>query len=119
MSYILNIYFQSKHKTDIKTSVMYYCGKPHTVTLDYVIDIGDGDIRYSMTNASNIIMKNLFFFNYSDFRLSYYPHRLDIFTEMVKNIFGHTAKYMMFGDFQPLNSIEDPAFYIHVVEKLK
>lgn len=55
----------------------------------------------------------------SDFRLSYYPHRLQVFRSMLKDIFGHTAKSSIYGDFQPLNEIEDPAFYIHVIEKLK
>uniref|UniRef100_A0A336N068 Glycine N-methyltransferase n=1 Tax=Culicoides sonorensis TaxID=179676 RepID=A0A336N068_CULSO len=93
------IYYNSKQKTDIKTSVLYVGGKADTVTLDYVIDMGNGDV--------------------SDFRLAYYPHRLDVFRRMLKDIFGHTAKSQLFGDFKPLNEIEDPAFYIHVFEKLK
>ncbi|XP_063707972.1 glycine N-methyltransferase [Culicoides brevitarsis] len=92
------IYYNSNHKIDIKTSVLYVAGKPDTVTLDYVIDLENGDV--------------------SDFRLSYYPHRLEVFRNILKEIFGHAAKSNIYGDFQPLDEIVDPAFYIHVIEKL-
>jgi len=52
------IYYNSKHTSDIKTSVLYIEGKPYLITLDYLINIGD-DI--------------------SEFRLSYYPHKLEVF----------------------------------------
>lgn len=34
--FLINIY-QSKHMTDIKTSVLYVAGQPNMVTLDYLI----------------------------------------------------------------------------------
>jgi glycine N-methyltransferase len=36
---------------------------------------------------------------------------------MLAGVFAPTAKSTIYGDFKPLNQIEDPAFYIHVVEK--
>jgi glycine N-methyltransferase len=44
------IYYNSKHMTDIKTSVLYVCGKPALVTLDYLVDTSpiydkDGEIN--------------------------------------------------------------------------
>lgn len=94
------IYYNSQHKTDIKTSVLYVSGEPSMVTLDYVI-CADGE-------------KN-------EFRLSYYPHRLEVFKKMLKEVFGHTSKYDLYGDFKALDDVTNPnpAFYIHVVEKFK
>lgn len=52
------------------------------------------------------------------FRLSYYPHRLDEFKGLLKEAFGEACKHTVFGDFKQLDEISDPAFYIHLVEKL-
>jgi len=51
------------------------------------------------------------------FRLSYYPHRLAEFSELLKGVFRNEGKHSVFADFQPLGSVERPAYYIHVVEK--
>lgn len=83
--------------TDIKTSVLYISGQPALVTLDYLIETGNG---------------------VSEFRLSYYPHRLEIFKNILKEIFGATTKHSIFGDFKTLKAGDaPPAFYIHVLEK--
>lgn len=59
-------------------------------------------------------------FIHSEFRLSYYPHRLSVFKQILKEIFDKPTKHDIFGDFKPLkDSDEHPAFYIHVVEKKK
>jgi hypothetical protein len=63
------------------------------------------------------ILMILQFHAYSQFRLSYYPHRLDSFTGLLKEAFGQDVKHQVFGDFKPLGEISEPAFYIHVVEK--
>lgn len=89
--------------TDIKTSVLYVSGKPAIVTLDYMISL---DSEKS-GNPESI----------NEFRLSYYPHRLTVFRDMLAEVFGHGAKHTIYGDFKPLNQIEDPGFYIHVLEK--
>lgn len=86
--------------TDIKTSVLYVSGKPRIVTMDYMINLDEDNPEYM-----------------SEFRLSYYPHRLTVFRDMLTETFSHGAKHTIYGDFKPLNQIEDPGFYIHVLEK--
>ncbi|XP_032682054.1 glycine N-methyltransferase [Odontomachus brunneus] len=97
------IYYNSQHMTDIKTSVLYVSGKPAIVTLDYMISLDSEN----PDNPESI----------NEFRLSYYPHRLTVFRDMLTEVFGHGAKHTIYGDFKPLNQIEDPGFYIHVLEK--
>lgn len=83
--------------TDIKTSVLYVGGQPSIITLDYII------------NANN---------ECNEFRLSYYPHKLKIFGQMLAKCFGPKAKHHIYGDFKQLNELNStPAFYIHVLEK--
>jgi len=89
--------------TNIKTSVLYVSGKPKIVTMDYMIALNEEN----KDNPEHI----------SEFRLSYYPHRLTIFRDMLIETFGHKAKHTIYGDFKPLNQVEDPEFYIHVLEK--
>lgn len=88
---------------DIKTSVLYVSGKPKIVTMDYMIALDD-------KNENNFEYIN-------EFRLSYYPHRLTVFRDMLDEIFNHEAKHTIYGDFKPLNQIKDPGFYIHVLQK--
>ncbi|CAB3370121.1 Hypothetical predicted protein [Cloeon dipterum] len=98
-----SIYYNSKHTTDIKTSVLLVNGEAQMVTMDYVMDISD------IASAGED--------HESHFRLSYYPHRLAGFTNMLAEVFDKKAKNTIYGDFKPLKEIEDPAFFIHVVEK--
>ncbi|XP_026478230.1 glycine N-methyltransferase-like isoform X4 [Ctenocephalides felis] len=100
------LYYNSTHTADIKTSVLLVGGEPALVSLDYMIDTSDG-------KSGN---KKFYF---SEFRLSYYPHRLSVFKQMLKEIFGNGATYTIYGDFKPIDAIQNPAFYIHVVEKHK
>ena len=58
-------------------------------------------------------------YSHRKFRLSYYPHRVAKFTALLNEIFGSNAKQSVFGDFKSFGEIEDPAFYIHIVEKPK
>lgn len=51
------------------------------------------------------------------FRLSYYPHQLDEFTRLLREIAGPKAVHTIYGDFKPLGEVVTPAYYIHVVEK--
>ena len=81
-------------------TVLYVSGKPALVTLDYLISTGVGS-------------------EVSEFRLSYYPHKLSVFKTILKDIFGQTAKHVIYGDFKELSEVENPAFLIHVVEKNK
>lgn len=88
---------QSQHMTDIKTSVLYVGGQPSVITLDYVINAGDDN---------------------NEFRLSYYPHKLNTFSKILAECFGCRMNHQIFGDFKQLNEYLNPAFYIHVVEKI-
>lgn len=92
-----SILVQSSSMTDIKTSVLYVNAAPALVTLDYLIKTTDAET--------------------SEFRLSYYPHKLDVFTDMLRTIFGERAEHRIFGDFKTLDVEPTPAFYIHVVAK--
>lgn len=97
------IYYNSEHMLDIKTSVLYVSGKPRVITLDYMI----AQDEENKDNSENI----------SEFRLSYYPHRLTVFRDMLTETFNHRAKHTIYGDFKPLSEIKEPGFYIHVLEK--
>ncbi|XP_066593129.1 glycine N-methyltransferase [Prorops nasuta] len=98
------IYYNSQHMTDIKTSVLFISGKPAIVTMDYIINLNGDDNQYNPENVS-------------EFRLSYYPHRLAIFRDMLAEVFDYQGKHTIYGDFKTLELVEKPAFYIHVVEK--
>jgi len=100
-----NIYYNSKHIKDIKTTVMYENNKPMQITLNYTMDVQKDDFQKAVSEEDN------------KFTLSYYPHRLANFTKLLKGAFGESAKHTIYADFKPLNQEEDPAFYIHVIEK--
>lgn len=93
-----SIYYNSSHMTDIKTSVLYVGGKPNIVTLDYLISTDDG---------------------VSEFRLSYYPHQLEVFKKILKDIFGNGSYHDIYGDFKEITDSDIPAFYIHIIQKSK
>lgn len=76
--------------------MLYIDGQPYLITLDYLIDTGD---------------------EVSEFRLSYYPHKLDVFTKMLTDSFGTSTKHQIYGDFKQLADIDVPGFYIHLMEK--
>lgn len=105
------IYYNSNHTTDIKTSVLFVAGQPAMVTMDYSIDTSDKPSSEKSKNSS-------FEDGLNDFRLSYYPHRLEVFKEMLHEAFGIKSKHTIFGDFKTLDSIQNPGFYIHVMEKV-
>ncbi|KAH8375881.1 glycine N-methyltransferase [Drosophila serrata] len=91
-----SIYYNTSHTADIKTSVLFYCGKPALVSMDYLI-------------AGNKLT--------SEFRLSYYPHELKRFREILGEIFSEKAKHQLYGDFKEMSLVKNPAFYIHLIEK--
>lgn len=95
-----NIYYNSNHINDIKTSVLYVNNKPNLITLDYFMDVEKKDA------------------DSNQFRLSYYPHTLDSFSGLLKEAFGKNAKHTVYADFKPLKDEPEPSFYIHVIEKL-
>ncbi|XP_050299862.1 glycine N-methyltransferase [Anthonomus grandis grandis] len=109
---IKSVYYNPTHTTDIKTSVLYVSGVPALVSLDYLIDSSSDKEKEQSDFISNEGCIN-------EFRLSYYPHRLKVFKDMLKDAFGENSKYDIFGDFKRLDEIETPNFYIHLVEKYK
>lgn len=56
--------------------------------------------------------------NYT-FKLSYYPHRLANFTKLLKSVFGSAANYECLADFKPMRSEPNPAYYMHIIQKVK
>ncbi|XP_076634032.1 glycine N-methyltransferase [Colletes latitarsis] len=98
------IYYNSQHMTTIKASVLFVSGKPAIVTLDYMITLDDAENDENQEHVS-------------EFRLSYYPHRLKVFTNMVDEAFHYRAKHVIYGDFKSLDEVKHPGFYIHVMEK--
>ncbi|CAK9798917.1 Glycine N-methyltransferase [Anthophora quadrimaculata] len=100
------IYYNSQRMTNIKPSVLFVSGKPAIVTLDYTITLSDEE------EAKNHEQHHI-----SEFRLSYYPHRLSVFTNMLDEAFHYRAKHTIYGDFKALEEVKLPGFYIHVMEK--
>ncbi|XP_018006543.1 glycine N-methyltransferase [Hyalella azteca] len=112
-----NIYYNSEHVESIITSVVVTEGTPVLVTLDYVIKLdGDKDLRDD-TDSERAKRGRLQKVTQNKFRLSYFPHRLDSFTSLLRETFGPEAQHSVYGDFQPLGHIARPAFYIHLIEK--
>ena len=75
--------------------------KPNLITLDYEMDVS------SVTQNEEL----------GHFRLSYYPHRLSMFTRLLKDVFGEDAHHAVYADFKSLEEEKNPAFYIHTIEK--
>ncbi|KAG6799917.1 glycine N-methyltransferase [Apis mellifera caucasica] len=98
------IYYNSQHMIDIKASVLFVSGKPAIVTLDYIITMNEGEEEDEQKQIS-------------EFRLSYYPHKLSVFTEILDEAFHYRAKHTIYGDFKNLEEIKNAGFYIHVMEK--
>jgi len=112
-----NIYYNSKHIKDIQTSILYVQSKARMVTLDYTMDISDFKGK-SDPNDSEITKKGRYSGSPIDhFRLSYYPHRLENFTELLYEAFGPNGKHQVYGDFKPIDVKDPPAFYIHIMQK--
>ncbi|CAH2262744.1 glycine N-methyltransferase [Pararge aegeria] len=96
-----SIYYNCKYPVDIKTSVLVVRGKPELVALDYCIDAAEDGLTTEK----------------SEFRLCYFPHKLDSFTRMLDEAFDGRAKHSIYADFQPLARVSNPAYYIHVMQK--
>ncbi|XP_063530132.1 glycine N-methyltransferase [Cydia strobilella] len=94
-----SIYYNCKYPVDIQTSVLVVGGKPQLVTLDYCIGGSQGGE------------------DRSDFRLCYYPHKLEKFTQILKDAFGRGSTHSLYADFKPLSEVPVPGFYIHVIKK--
>ncbi|KAG8177898.1 hypothetical protein JTE90_024607 [Oedothorax gibbosus] len=51
------------------------------------------------------------------FRFINFPLQLKDFTRDLKEVFGKGSKYEVYGDYKPLESFENPAFFIHFIQK--
>ncbi|XP_053169389.1 glycine N-methyltransferase [Hemicordylus capensis] len=101
-----NIYYKSDLTKDITTSVLLVNNKPNMVTLDYTVQVPPEG------NGENPEL--------SRFRLSYYPHCLEPFTELLKNAFQGPCEHSVLGDFKPYKPGQQysPCYFIHVVKKI-
>ncbi|XP_055262192.1 glycine N-methyltransferase [Moschus berezovskii] len=100
-----NIYYKSDLTKDITTSVLTVNNKAHMVTLDYTVQVpGTGQ-----SGSPGL----------SKFRLSYYPHCLASFTELLQTAFGGKCQHSVLGDFKPYKPGQAyvPCYFIHVLKK--
>ncbi|XP_070312515.1 glycine N-methyltransferase [Odocoileus virginianus] len=101
-----NIYYKSDLTKDITTSVLTVNNKAHMVTLDYTVQVpGAGQ-----SGSPGL----------SKFRLSYYPHCLASFTELLRTAFGGKCQHSVLGDFKPYKPGQAyiPCYFIHVLKKM-
>ncbi|XP_014208981.1 glycine N-methyltransferase [Copidosoma floridanum] len=101
-----SMYYNNKHLKKIETSVIYKNGQPSLITLDYLVSLNDYDVGPE-TSEDEI----------SEFRLSYHPHMLQDFKKLLDNVIPHQTKHEIYGDFRPLDQIQDPGYYVHVIQK--
>ncbi|XP_004624192.1 glycine N-methyltransferase [Octodon degus] len=100
-----NIYYKSDLTKDITTSVLTVNNKAHMVTLDYTVQVPDA----GRDGAPG----------FSKFRLSYFPHRLAPFTELLEAAFGGKCQHSVLGDFKPYKQGQAyvPCYFIHVLKR--
>ncbi|XP_012496310.1 PREDICTED: glycine N-methyltransferase [Propithecus coquereli] len=100
-----NIYYKSDLTKDITTSVLTVNNKAHMVTLDYTVQVP----RTGQDGSPGL----------SKFRLSYYPHRLASFTELLRAAFGGKCQHSILGDFKPYEPGQAyiPCYFIHVLKR--
>lgn len=108
-----SVYYNSEHTKSIKCSNLYVNGKPTLVTMDYVLEIDPAPPKQTIEREKQTHCDST---KEHHFRLSYYPHRLEEFGKLLGEVFGKDAQHSVYGDFQKLGEIKDPAYYIHVVE---
>lgn len=101
-----NIYYKSDLKQDISTSVLWVNNKPHMITLDYTLELPQPVDVQTPPDTSK-------------FRLSYYPHRLESFKEILRASFFGKCEHNVYGDFKQYTpgQGEVPCYFIHVVKK--
>ncbi|XP_061600456.1 glycine N-methyltransferase-like [Cololabis saira] len=75
------------------------------ITLDYTIHV-------PMATQQNLP-------EVSKFRLSYYPHRLESFSALLKEAFDGKMQHNVFGDFQTYvpGQSQVPCYFIHVCKR--
>ncbi|XP_058472249.1 glycine N-methyltransferase [Solea solea] len=100
-----NMYYKSDLTQDITTSVLWVNSKPHMITLDYTIQV-------PQSNPQD-------FPEVSNFRLSYYPHRVESFSSMLTEAFSGKIKHSVYGDFKTYvpGQTQAPCYFVHVCQK--
>ncbi|CAM4649916.1 hypothetical protein PO909_011318 [Leuciscus waleckii] len=101
-----NIYYKSDLRQDISTSVLWVNNKPHMITLDYTLILPQPEDIQTPPETSK-------------FRLSYYPHRVESFKEILRASFFGKCEHNVYGDFKQYTpgQGEVPCYFIHVVKK--
>lgn len=106
-----NVYYNSTQIQSIKCSTLLVSGKANMVTMDYYMDLSSlSGPRETVDHADENAPAH-------HFRLSYYPHQLEEFTQLLREVGGNEATHTIYGDFKPLGEVATPAYYIHVVRK--
>ncbi|KAI0241160.1 Glycine N-methyltransferase [Lamellibrachia satsuma] len=100
-----DIYDVSDCKKDIKVSNLYVNYRPTLTTFDYTID----HPKYNNGTREGIPKYQ--------FRLSFYPHRLAQFSNLLKGVFGEDCAHSVHGDCQTLGRVQKPAYYTQIAEK--
>uniref|UniRef100_A0A8C1UNJ8 Glycine N-methyltransferase n=1 Tax=Cyprinus carpio TaxID=7962 RepID=A0A8C1UNJ8_CYPCA len=97
-----NIYYKSDLKQDISTSVLWVNSKPHMITLDYTLELPQPEDVQTPPDTSK-------------FRLSYYPHRLESFKEILRASFFGKCEHNVYGDFKQYSPGQGdvPCYFIH------
>ncbi|XP_061842901.1 glycine N-methyltransferase [Nerophis lumbriciformis] len=100
-----NIYYQSDLTQDISTSVLWVNSKPHMITLDYTLQVPQAGPQTPP--------------EVSKFRLSYYPHRLGRFKELLQAAFQGQVEHQVYGDFLAYvpGQTKAPCYFVHVCKK--
>lgn len=100
-----NIYYKSDLTQDISTSVLWVNNKPHMITLDYTVQVPPDNVQ-SLPELSK-------------FRLSYYPHRLEHFKAILREVFHGKMEHSVYGDFKTYTPGQGqaPCYFIHVCKK--
>ncbi|XP_043916210.1 glycine N-methyltransferase [Protopterus annectens] len=98
-----NIYYKGDLTKDITTSVLWVNSKPHMVTLDYTLE---APVSEDVDGVSK-------------FRLSYYPHLREAFSELLNQAFFGKCEQQVYGDFKAFTPGQEyvPCYFIHVVRK--
>lgn len=106
--------------------------KAHMVTLDYTVQVpgagqdGSPGLRYPLGSAGGggggaeaPVLTAARALCCSKFRLSYYPHCLASFTELLRAAFGGRCQHSVLGDFKPYKPGQAyiPCYFIHVLKR--
>ncbi|EFA04003.1 glycine N-methyltransferase [Tribolium castaneum] len=106
------VFYDANYITNITTSVLSVMGKPALIIRDYIVvsdetsDKTNGVKKYKSETPTT-----------TELRLMFHPHMVNDFRNMLKDIFGEKSSFHTLGDFKNLGEVEDPTFYIHIVEK--